>query len=81
MIVAISNKYKNTLDDLIDSLETESLEVPSSESAPIDARPDLEGDYLNKDGRGLKSKEGCWGDKKRQVVRENSSPKISIYYQ
>ncbi len=73
-IAAIPNKYKDTLDDLIDSLDTESLEAPRSKRAPISARPDLEGDHLNKDARGQRGEESRWEGKKRGLVREDSSP-------
>ncbi len=57
-IAAIANKYKDTLDDLMDSSDVESLEVPRSKGTPIDARPDLEGDHLDKDKRGQRGEEG-----------------------
>ncbi len=80
-IVVIPNKYKNTLDNLIDSSDVESLEVLRSKGAPISARPDLEEDHLDKDRRGQRGKEDCQGGKKRRVVREDSNPETSVCYQ
>ncbi len=51
-IVAIPNKYQDTLDDFINSSDAESLKAPRSEGALINARSDLERDHLDKDGRG-----------------------------
>lgn len=65
----------------MDSSDVEFLEVPRSERPPIHARPDLEGDYIDKDGRGQRDKKSHWGGKKRWVVRENSSLKANVYYQ
>ncbi len=79
-IAAIPNKYKDTLDDLIDSSDAESLEAPRSEGAPIGDRPDLDRDHLDKDGRGQRGEEGRQGGKKRRVVREDSSPEASVCY-
>ncbi len=80
-IAAISNKYKDTFDDLMDSSDTEFLEVLRSKSAPISARPDLEGDHLDNDWRGQKAKKDCRGGKKRRVVRKDIHPEASVYYQ
>ncbi len=80
-IVAISNKYKDTLDDLMDSSDAESLEAPRSKGALIGARPDLEGDHLDKDGRGQRGEKGRGGGKKRRVVRKDSSPEARVCYQ
>ncbi len=79
--MAIPNKYKDALDGLIDSSDTESLESSRFEGAPIGARLDLEGDHLNRDGRGQRGEKGCRGGKKRQIVRDDSSLEASVYYQ
>ncbi len=65
----------------MDSSDAESLEAPRSEGAPIGARPDLEGDHLDKDGRGQRGEEGRGGGNKRRMVREDSSPEASVCYQ
>ncbi len=64
-IAMIFNKYKDTLDDLMDSSDAESLEALRSKGAPINTRPDLEGDHLDKDGRGQRGEEDRRGGKKR----------------
>ncbi len=58
-IAVIPNKYKDTLDDLMDSSDAESLESPRSKSASISAGPDLERDHLDNDGRGQRGEENC----------------------
>lgn len=51
-IAAILNNCKDTLDDFMNSLDAKSLEASKSKNAPISARPDLEEDHLDKNGRG-----------------------------
>ncbi len=65
----------------MDISDAEFLKPPRSESAPIGARPNLEGDHLDKDGKGQRGKEGRWGGKKRRVVRKDSSPEANVCYQ
>lgn len=79
-IVAISNKCKITLDEFMNSSNIESLETLRSEGTPIGTKLDLERDYLNKDKKGQRGKEGGQGDKKRRIVRKNSSLETSVYY-
>ncbi len=79
--MAIPNKHKNTLDDFMDSSDSESLEVPRSEDTTIGTRPDLKRDHLDKNRRGQRNKKGHWGSKKRWVVREDSSPEANDCYQ
>ncbi len=64
-IAVIPNKYKNTLNDLMDSSDAESLEASRSEGVLIGAKPNLKGDHLDKDERGQKGKEGHREGKKR----------------
>ncbi len=71
-IAAIPNKYKDTLDDLINSSNVESLKAPKSKGAPISARPDLERDHLDRNKRSQRSEEDRWGGKKRRVVIEDN---------
>ncbi len=80
-IVAIPNKYKNTLNDLMDSSNVESLEAPRSKSAPISARPDLEKDHLDKDGKDQRGEEDRQGGKKRQVVKKDTNLQTNVCYQ
>lgn len=47
--MVILNKYKDSFDDLMDSLDIESLKVTKSKSAPISTKLDLEEDHLDKD--------------------------------
>lgn len=79
-IVVILNKYKDILNNIIDSSNVESLKRPKSESISIGARPDLEKDHLVKDRRGLKDEKNRWKGKKKRVIREDNSFEVSVYY-
>lgn len=79
--MAILKKYKNTLNDLIDSTYTKSLEAPRFKGAPISVKSDLEVDHLDKNGKGQRGEESRWEGNKRRAVRENSSFETSVYYQ
>lgn len=79
-IIAVFNKYKNTHNNLIDSLDIEFLEVLRSKCVVIIARLNLERNHLNKDMKDQKGEKDCGGDKKRWIIREDSSPEISIYF-
>ncbi len=79
--MAIPNKYKNILNDFMDSSDAESRKAPRFESTLMGARPDLEEDYLNKDGNGQRGEKSLQKGKKRRVVRKDSSSEASVYYQ
>lgn len=79
-IAIIPNKYKDTFDNLIDSLNIVSLEALRSKNALIDARPNLEKNHLDKDGRHQRGEKDRQKGKKRQVIREDSSLEVSICY-
>lgn len=78
--MAISNRYKNTIDDFIDSSDIGFLEFSRSESILIDARLDLWRDFLDKNGRGQRNKERRRKSNKRSVVRADNGFEISIHY-
>lgn len=61
--------------------QAESLEVLKSESTPINARPYSEKGHLDKDGKDQRDEKGYWGSKKKWIIREDNTSKVSVCYQ
>lgn len=64
--MVIPYKYKNFLNNLIDSLNIEFLEISKSKNAPISARLDLEGIIWTKMRRVRKKKKAIGKIKKNR---------------
>lgn len=57
------------------------LKTPRSKNAPINTRPNLEEDYLDKNRSVQRGNEDRRGGKKKRVAREGNSFETSVYYQ